>query len=165
MIRFDEQIDALQTWLNPKGTRELGLKNAIAKWRGYILAGARKRLAVSRARAALNKVLTLLAVLQETSGSSTAPVTFNDGRRGSSRKKDEPDQVGNQYRECRFFLSSGPRVHKWLMRTVAFVIGGQCSVLAEQTRQILMTALVDLVYVIFILELSHALWHHELLQL
>ncbi|GAA5922875.1 hypothetical protein JCM1841_003769 [Sporobolomyces salmonicolor] len=39
----EEELDALQSWLNAKGTRELALKNAIAKWRGYILAGSKKR--------------------------------------------------------------------------------------------------------------------------
>ncbi|ORY78029.1 hypothetical protein BCR35DRAFT_353018 [Leucosporidium creatinivorum] len=43
----EEELDNLQNWLNAKGTRELSLKNALAKWRGYILAGSRKRLAES----------------------------------------------------------------------------------------------------------------------
>ncbi|GAA6039320.1 hypothetical protein JCM8097_003265, partial [Rhodosporidiobolus ruineniae] len=39
----EDEIENLLTWLNSKGTRELALKTAISKWRGFILAGARKR--------------------------------------------------------------------------------------------------------------------------
>ncbi|GAA6007157.1 hypothetical protein JCM10207_001527 [Rhodosporidiobolus poonsookiae] len=39
----EDELDALIAWLNSKGTRELALKNAIAKWRPRILAGAEKR--------------------------------------------------------------------------------------------------------------------------
>ncbi|KAK4705880.1 hypothetical protein P7C70_g319, partial [Phenoliferia sp. Uapishka_3] len=42
----EEEVDALLGWLNSKGAREFSLKNALAKWRGYILAGSRRRQAV-----------------------------------------------------------------------------------------------------------------------
>lgn len=39
----EQQLEQLETWLNPKGLRELALRNALAKWKAYIVAGARKR--------------------------------------------------------------------------------------------------------------------------
>ncbi|GAA5891482.1 hypothetical protein JCM6882_004486 [Rhodosporidiobolus microsporus] len=39
----DDEIEALQTWLNNKGTRELALKTSLQKWRTLIVAGAQKR--------------------------------------------------------------------------------------------------------------------------
>ena len=41
------QIDAFVAWLNPKGVRELALKNTITKWWSHIGPGIRKRQAVS----------------------------------------------------------------------------------------------------------------------
>ncbi|GAA6019257.1 hypothetical protein JCM11491_001292 [Sporobolomyces phaffii] len=38
-----EELDALQTWLNSKGSRELALKNTITRWRDYIVAGSVER--------------------------------------------------------------------------------------------------------------------------
>lgn len=40
-------MDEFVAWLNPKGVRELALKNALAKWWDLLGAGARKRNAVS----------------------------------------------------------------------------------------------------------------------
>merc|ERR1711939_470603 len=45
----EEEIDALLTWLNAKGVRELALKNALTRWKGYIIAGALQRKADSAA--------------------------------------------------------------------------------------------------------------------
>ncbi|OCH96490.1 chromatin remodeling complex protein [Obba rivulosa] len=42
-----EEIDAYIAWLNPKGVRELALKNAFAKWWSHIGPGIRKRAAAS----------------------------------------------------------------------------------------------------------------------
>ncbi|GAA5883689.1 hypothetical protein JCM3774_002954 [Rhodotorula dairenensis] len=39
----EDELENLNHWLNAKGTRELALKNALAKWRPFILAGAKKR--------------------------------------------------------------------------------------------------------------------------
>ncbi|GAA5988815.1 hypothetical protein JCM10908_006182 [Rhodotorula pacifica] len=39
----EDELESLNHWLNAKGTRELALKNAIAKWRPFIIAGAKKR--------------------------------------------------------------------------------------------------------------------------
>jgi bromodomain adjacent to zinc finger domain protein 1A len=41
------QIDEFTAWLNPKGNRELALRNNLIKWGPHIAAGIRKRLAVS----------------------------------------------------------------------------------------------------------------------
>lgn len=41
------QIDEFRAWLNPKGNRELALRNNLLKWGPHIVAGIRKRLAVS----------------------------------------------------------------------------------------------------------------------
>ena len=41
------QIDEFVAWLNPKGVRELALKNALAKWWPHIAPGIRRRTAVS----------------------------------------------------------------------------------------------------------------------
>jgi bromodomain adjacent to zinc finger domain protein 1A len=40
-----EEIDEFVAWLNPKGNRELALKNALTKWWPHIAPGIRKRLA------------------------------------------------------------------------------------------------------------------------
>ncbi|EIW86562.1 chromatin remodeling complex protein [Coniophora puteana RWD-64-598 SS2] len=40
-----EEVDELVAWLNPKGVRELALKNAISKWWNHIAPGMRKRTA------------------------------------------------------------------------------------------------------------------------
>ncbi|EMD41798.1 hypothetical protein CERSUDRAFT_110363 [Gelatoporia subvermispora B] len=40
-----EEIDAFIAWLNPKGVRELALKNAFTKWWSHIAPGIRKRAA------------------------------------------------------------------------------------------------------------------------
>lgn len=42
------QVDELTAWLNPKGNRELALRNTLTKWWPHIVPGIRKRLAVSR---------------------------------------------------------------------------------------------------------------------
>ena len=47
---FFPQIDAFVAWLNPKGVRELALKNALAKWWQHIAPGIRRRTAVSPRR-------------------------------------------------------------------------------------------------------------------
>ncbi|KAH0838447.1 chromatin remodeling complex protein [Lanmaoa asiatica] len=39
-----EEVDEFVAWLNPKGVRELALKNAFAKWWNHIAPGMRKRL-------------------------------------------------------------------------------------------------------------------------
>ncbi|KAG9314516.1 chromatin remodeling complex protein [Chiua virens] len=39
-----EEVDEFVAWLNPKGVRELALKNAITKWWNHIAPGMRKRL-------------------------------------------------------------------------------------------------------------------------
>ena len=41
------QVDELTAWLNPKGNRELALRNTLTKWWPHIVPGIRKRLAVS----------------------------------------------------------------------------------------------------------------------
>lgn len=41
------QLEELVTWLNPKGVRELALKNALTKWWPHIATGIRKRISVS----------------------------------------------------------------------------------------------------------------------
>ncbi|GAA6062122.1 hypothetical protein JCM10212_000876 [Sporobolomyces blumeae] len=38
-----EELDSLMSWLNAKGTRENALRNAIIRWRDYILAGSEER--------------------------------------------------------------------------------------------------------------------------
>lgn len=40
-------MDEFVAWLNPKGVRELALKNALAKWWDLLAPGVRKRAAVS----------------------------------------------------------------------------------------------------------------------
>jgi bromodomain adjacent to zinc finger domain protein 1A len=40
------QVDEFVAWFNPKGVRELALKNAFAKWWNHIAPGMRKRLSV-----------------------------------------------------------------------------------------------------------------------
>ncbi|GAA5973155.1 hypothetical protein JCM11641_006296 [Rhodosporidiobolus odoratus] len=40
----EDDLDTLSTWLNSKGTRELALKIAIAKWKNLLVAGFQKRL-------------------------------------------------------------------------------------------------------------------------
>jgi len=39
-----EEIDEFRAWLNPKGNRELALRNNLSKWGPHIVAGIRKRL-------------------------------------------------------------------------------------------------------------------------
>ncbi|KAG0660947.1 hypothetical protein C6P46_004220 [Rhodotorula mucilaginosa] len=39
----EDELEDLNNWLNAKGTRELALKNALTKWRPFIIAGAKKR--------------------------------------------------------------------------------------------------------------------------
>jgi bromodomain adjacent to zinc finger domain protein 1A len=41
-------VDEFVAWLNPKGVRELALKNAMTKWWTHIAPGMRKRAAVRR---------------------------------------------------------------------------------------------------------------------
>jgi hypothetical protein len=41
------QVDEFTAWLNPKGNRELALRNNLLKWSPHIVSGIRKRLAVS----------------------------------------------------------------------------------------------------------------------
>lgn len=41
------QMDQFVAWLNPKGVRELALKNVLSKWWELLGAGVRKRCAVS----------------------------------------------------------------------------------------------------------------------
>jgi hypothetical protein len=41
------QVDEFTAWLNPKGNRELALRNTLAKWWPHIVPGIRKRLSVS----------------------------------------------------------------------------------------------------------------------
>lgn len=41
------QVDEFTAWLNPKGNRELALRNTLTKWWPHIVPGIRKRLAVS----------------------------------------------------------------------------------------------------------------------
>ncbi|KAF8271339.1 chromatin remodeling complex protein [Lactarius quietus] len=40
-----EEVDELTAWLNPKGNRELALRNTLTKWWPHIVPGMRKRLA------------------------------------------------------------------------------------------------------------------------
>ncbi|KAH9175409.1 chromatin remodeling complex protein [Lactarius sanguifluus] len=40
-----EEVDELTAWLNPKGNRELALRNTLTKWWPHIVPGIRKRLA------------------------------------------------------------------------------------------------------------------------
>ena len=40
------QVDDFAAWLNPKGNRELALKNTLTKWWPHIAPGIRKRLVV-----------------------------------------------------------------------------------------------------------------------
>lgn len=40
------QLDELVAWLNPKGVRELALKNILTKWWPHIAPGIRKRITV-----------------------------------------------------------------------------------------------------------------------
>jgi len=40
-----EEIDEFVAWLNPKGNRELALKNALVKWWDHLAPGVRKRTA------------------------------------------------------------------------------------------------------------------------
>lgn len=42
-----QEIEEFISWLNPKGHRELALKNALGKWIDHITAGVKRRLAVS----------------------------------------------------------------------------------------------------------------------
>ncbi len=42
------QVDEFTAWLNPKGNRELALRNNLTKWWPHIVPGIRKRLAVSQ---------------------------------------------------------------------------------------------------------------------
>ncbi len=44
------QVDEFTAWLNPKGNRELALRNNLTKWWPHIIPGIRKRLAVSQIR-------------------------------------------------------------------------------------------------------------------
>jgi bromodomain adjacent to zinc finger domain protein 1A len=46
MFTEQDEVEALVSWLNPKGVRELALKNAMTKWWGHISPGMRKRTAV-----------------------------------------------------------------------------------------------------------------------
>ena len=46
-LRSCLQVDELTAWLNPKGNRELALRNTLTKWWPHIVPGIRKRLAVS----------------------------------------------------------------------------------------------------------------------
>lgn len=39
-------MDAFVAWLNPKGNRELAVKNALSKWWDLLAPGVRKRTAV-----------------------------------------------------------------------------------------------------------------------
>ncbi|KAG6381334.1 chromatin remodeling complex protein [Boletus reticuloceps] len=41
-----EEVDEFVAWLNPKGVRELALKNAFTKWWNHVAPGMRKRLSV-----------------------------------------------------------------------------------------------------------------------
>ena len=41
------QVDEFTAWLNPKGNRELALRNTLTKWWPHIVPGIRKRLSVS----------------------------------------------------------------------------------------------------------------------
>jgi bromodomain adjacent to zinc finger domain protein 1A len=41
------QVDDFTAWLNPKGNRELALRNTLTKWWQHIVPGIRKRLSVS----------------------------------------------------------------------------------------------------------------------
>lgn len=43
-----EEVDEFAAWLNPKGNRELALKNALQKWWPHVAPGMRKRISVSR---------------------------------------------------------------------------------------------------------------------
>lgn len=40
------QVDEFTGWLNPKGNRELALRNTLTKWWPHIVPGIRKRLSV-----------------------------------------------------------------------------------------------------------------------
>ncbi|GAA5864183.1 hypothetical protein JCM8547_001283 [Rhodosporidiobolus lusitaniae] len=73
----EEELEALNTWLNSKGTRELALKNTIAKWRTYILAGSEAR----KHDAAHPELLRSDAPI---------PVVSSNGRR-SGRTKEQPE--------------------------------------------------------------------------
>jgi Williams-Beuren syndrome DDT (WSD), D-TOX E motif len=42
------QVDEFTAWLNPKGNRELALRNILTKWWPHIVPGIRKRLSVRR---------------------------------------------------------------------------------------------------------------------
>jgi Williams-Beuren syndrome DDT (WSD), D-TOX E motif len=46
--QFGLQVDEFTAWLNPKGNRELALRNTLTKWWPHIVPGMRKRLSVRR---------------------------------------------------------------------------------------------------------------------
>lgn len=48
-----EELEELVAWLNPKGHRDLALKNALTKWWPHITAGMKKRIADANAKAQL----------------------------------------------------------------------------------------------------------------
>lgn len=47
MLTIFLQLDEFVAWLNPKGHRELALKNTLTKWWPHIAPGIRKRISVS----------------------------------------------------------------------------------------------------------------------
>lgn len=73
------QVEALLNWLNGKGVRELALKNAIAKWRGYIMAGCRKRLSV--------RVLYPSCLADHRAGCETRSASTSACARGRARRR------------------------------------------------------------------------------
>jgi bromodomain adjacent to zinc finger domain protein 1A len=46
VVDNSSQVEDFVAWLNPKGNRELALKNALTKWWPHIAPGIRKRLGV-----------------------------------------------------------------------------------------------------------------------
>jgi len=71
-----EEVDEFVAWLNPKGVRELALKNAFTKWWPHINPGIRKRMADLSANAKPQVV---------------------EGRRSSRSKQASPDIIREPY--------------------------------------------------------------------
>jgi len=81
-------------WLNAKGVRELALKNALTRWKGYFLAGAKKRQAV-RAHSFPRFLPDSADALDAVCPQDTAAPNVEDlGSRRSSRRGGEAAEQG-----------------------------------------------------------------------
>lgn len=88
---FVRQVDEFVAWLNPKGVRELALKNTLAKWWAHIAPGMRRRTAVSgHIRFAC---LNLTYLWQDLTANIKAP----DARRSARTKNSNSDLLREPY--------------------------------------------------------------------